>query len=124
MTFTLDEFIESFWLDFERCHTKDDYIALINKVELMIVEYMSTLDAQQMSLFLDESPLLAMINEINQVSPEAVQHVSEKNGIINAAAEMLSDYDQEDKRFLRRNFLNRNTNNIFYVDFNNNKKGD
>jgi hypothetical protein len=123
MSFYFDEYIQSFWEMLEKCKSKNQYIRLLEKCELMCLEYMNSLEGKEYHMFFQESPLLAMISEVQSICPEAVLELAEEKTIFSTAAYILSEYSSEDRSFLRRHYLKRDKMNLIYVDFGKNKKG-
>lgn len=122
MTFYIDEYIQAFKQGLLNCNTKDDYLDLLKKVELMCIEHLNTLSEDEYSSFYDESPLLAMIAEINLVCPESVSELAKENIIFSTAQEMLSDYSKDELAYLRRHYLKIENSNVIKVNFKAKKK--
>jgi hypothetical protein len=123
MTFYIDEYIDAFLISFEECHSKLDYIRLLEKSELMCVEYLNSLTGDEYNSFYEQSPLLAMVSEVLYVCPEAVIDLAEEKLIFSTAAFMLSSYSEQDRLFLRTQFLKRDDKNVIYIDFEKKEKG-
>lgn len=119
MSFYIDDYIVSFWNSFEKCESKKDFIKLLEKVELMAIEYLTSLEGDEYSKFFEESPLLAMISEVQRVCPEAVLEQGEKNIIFSTACLILSQYTDDDRNYLRRHFLKKDDHKVVYVNFGN-----
>lgn len=124
MSFFIDEYIGAFWENFEQCQSKEDYLVLLQKIELMCIEHLNSLEGKDYDSFFDESPLLAMISEVQQVCAEAVSEYAEESVIFSTALYILQDYSDDDRSFLRRHFLKKDDNKIIFLDFDKKKKAD
>lgn len=121
MSFYIDDYIVSFWETFEKCYSKREFVQLLEKVELMCIEHITTLEGDEHKTFFDESPLLAMISEVQRVCPEAVLELVDDSIIFSTAYCILAQYDEDDRNFLRRHFLKKDDSKIVYLDFSNRK---
>ena len=122
MPFYIDDYIEAFWQTFENCQSKNDYISLLEKCELLCIEYLNALQGEEYTSFFDESPLLAMVSEVQQVCPEAVLELAEEKVVFSTAVYVLSEYSEDDFSFLRRHFLKKNDDKVIYLDFDKKKR--
>lgn len=120
MTLTINEFIEYFWKQLSQISKDIDNEALLEKLLLQVVDYskelFSVLKNDNRALELQQMPLLAMISEIQLISPETVQKLAEGNKIISKAQQQLASYDQEKRLLLRKYFLNRDNQDIIYLN--------
>lgn len=120
MTLTINEFIEYFWKQLSQISKDTDNEALLEKLLLQVVDYskelFSVLKNDNRALELQQMPLLAMISEIQLISPETVQKLAEGNKIISKAQQQLASYDQEKRLLLRKYFLNRDNQDIIYLN--------
>lgn len=124
MALNMDQYIQNFWNSLKDCKSKHSYKLLLEQSELLCVEQLSQSEGEEFKSFYEESPLLAMVSEIQKRCPEAVDEKAEESLIFSTAAYILSTYNEDDRKFLREHFLGKKEDdNVIYLDFKDRKKG-
>lgn len=107
MPLNWDVLIENFWLGFYKANRPSHYVRLLIHMEELVLEYF-LISNKTVDKYIDSAPFLAMVSEIDYVSPESVEFVSMKSEIVNYSKNKIRSYSEETRKELKASFLKEN----------------
>lgn len=124
---TIKQFVDEFWIRFDKISnsksgdTDQQYEELLQSVlhiSNRILSYLDSQDPAKPSVTESKSkmPLLAMVSEIQQVAPDAVEKLAGQSNTIRKALITLENYSDEKRLLLRKHFLYREQADVIRFD--------